>query len=167
MLYVSNEVKSDGKSTLFMFLYQGFYIQADWIPQHWHHVCFSFKSSTSQVVLVSNGRILMEKVLESPQPGESTKVPPECLTNLNIMRGSGSADDSMFGKMTDVNIWGRALTKRDMIQWTKCELEDQGDIISWIKAKWVTSGLSNEQPLQMHQYSQNVIIILKCFTQLF
>ena len=52
---------------------------------------------------------------------------------------------SMFGAMTDVNIWKRSLTQSEVEQWSRCEVERGGDLVDWNTAEWEAVGLQERQ----------------------
>ena len=41
-----------------------------------------------------------------------------------------------FGKITDVNIWNRALSVPESLSWTNCSNPQQGDLVSWTSSDW-------------------------------
>ncbi len=58
--------------------------------------------------------------------------PPEALTPTS------PACSKHASKFTDFNLWGRALTKAEMEEWTACRTEGikYGDVVDWRTAEW-------------------------------
>ena len=48
---------------------------------------------------------------------------------------------SLFGAMTDTNIWNRSLSKTEVEQWSRCEMEAGGNLLDWTTAQWEAVGL--------------------------
>ena len=42
---------------------------------------------------------------------------------------------SVFGKLTDFNLWNYNLNKKDILEWEKCGTK-KGNIVDWDKSKW-------------------------------
>ena len=52
---------------------------------------------------------------------------------------------SMFGKMTDVNIWNYSMTVEEMKFWTNCSNDSGGgNVVNWETAEWTTWDLEEE-----------------------
>ena len=51
-----------------------------------------------------------------------------------------SAYQSMYGRVTDVQMFGRILSDGDMKALTGCQLRKQGDLLSWDDVEWILSG---------------------------
>ena len=52
-----------------------------------------------------------------------------------------SGDSKHSGKITDVNIWNRALSLDSMARWTNCSLNLSGDLVDWNTAEWEVIGM--------------------------
>ena len=52
---------------------------------------------------------------------------------------------SVFGAMTDVNIWDRLMTQSEVEQWSRCELGAGGNMLDWNTAQWEAVGLQEEE----------------------
>ena len=52
--------------------------------------------------------------------------------------------NSVFGRMTDINIWNRSFTDDEVLQWSKCEMTEVGNIVDWNNATWREVGLDEE-----------------------
>ena len=66
--------------------------------------------------------------------------------NLTFMgeRANGEeyfSDCSVFGAMTDLNIWNFTMTASDVKAWTNCKMKGGGNVVSWSKASWISVGI--------------------------
>ena len=52
---------------------------------------------------------------------------------------------SMFGRMTDMNMWSRSLTEVEAVSWTLCRTREGGDLVDWKTATWEARGLQELQ----------------------
>ena len=57
----------------------------------------------------------------------------------------GTFHYSMFGAMTDVNIWNRSLSEAEVEKWSRCELGAGGNLLDWSTAQWEAVGLQEEE----------------------
>ena len=85
-------------------------------------VMFLFEDYNQQHINLTKNLVLMAR----PSPG-------------------GGFDMSMFGRISDVNIWSRELTEIDVHAWTNCDMLEGGDMVNWRTATWDTKGLEEVQ----------------------
>ena len=52
---------------------------------------------------------------------------------------------SFSGKVTDVNLWSRSLSPREVLDWARCERKLSPDIVDWETQNWILSGFSQQQ----------------------
>ena len=45
------------------------------------------------------------------------------------------------GQITDFNIWSKVLTDEEMMEWTKCNKNMNGDILNWKAATWTITNM--------------------------
>ena len=57
----------------------------------------------------------------------------------------GTYKYSMFGAMTDVNMWNRTLAEQELKRWNKCELGIGGNLLDWNSARWEAVGLQETE----------------------
>ena len=43
---------------------------------------------------------------------------------------------SLFGQMTDINIWSRTFNAHEVLQWMECKMDEGGNVLDWKTAKW-------------------------------
>ena len=67
-------------------------------------------------------------------------MPREFLLNLNIMRKSMIDKTrwhySLFGKMTDIQIWDEVKLAKFMLDWVNCETDEEGSLLPWSTTWW-------------------------------
>lgn len=109
----------------------------------WIHFCLSIDFKTGVVKLAENGVVKFEKV--------SGKV-HNVWNNVNTLSvgcfAGGWSESynrymSMYGKVTDVQLFSRVLTDLEMEEYTGCRSRIFGDVVSWDSGSWLTSGLNN------------------------
>ena len=111
-----------------------------WTFRQWNHFCLSFHNDTSKTMIVGNGKVLLE---DEDQRSRRRPLSKDFLRNLLLMTKSKDCENvknAMFGKITDVNIWNRALSLKSLKSWTNCEIEEKGNIVNWNEDAWVTWG---------------------------
>ena len=97
-------------------------VEADWPLLTWNHVCGSFHNEIATVRMVSNGEVILDKVLEQLLETPMA-IPPAFLETLSLMRNAGTNQtiyESAIGKVTDVNIWNHSMSTEEMKSWTNC-----------------------------------------------
>ena len=45
------------------------------------------------------------------------------------------------GQITDFNIWSKVLTNEELLEWTKCNKNMNGDILNWNTATWTITNM--------------------------
>ena len=45
------------------------------------------------------------------------------------------------GQITDFNIWSKVLMNEEMVEWTKCNMNMNGDILNWNIATWIITNM--------------------------
>ena len=45
------------------------------------------------------------------------------------------------GQITDFNIWSKVLLNEEMVEWTKCNKNMNGDILNWNIATWIITNM--------------------------
>ena len=131
----------------------------DWPIMTWNHICWSFDSETSTNRMVSNGDAALEEIDENLLKHPKV-IPPEFLGTLFIMRKSypdpiNVQFRSMFGKMTDVNIWNYSMSIDEMKSWTNCVDIKVGNVVNWETAQWRMEGVGEER-IAMEEICQSV-----------
>lgn len=97
------------------------------IPGIWNHACFAASSTDMIMKIVVNGHLVF--VENNYQGGHET-----IQDNLSIM-GFEPNHNPMLGRMTDVNIWNRSLSEKELRRWTSCQNDETGNILNWNTAK--------------------------------
>ena len=66
----------------------------------------------------------------------NTKIPPNFLTKVHIGRcafGYKGGCTTPGGLFTDFNVWDRAFSEEEAIEWTACRSNEKGNILNWEK----------------------------------
>ena len=110
-----------------------------WDMMVWNHVCIMLDSVTENMRVVMNGKTTLEANLEA-----DISILDHNLTLMGYLTPSGYAF-SLFGRMTDVNMWSRSMTDEDAVSWTRCRRMEGGDLVDWRTATWEARGLQEVQ----------------------
>ena len=106
-------------------------------PLQWTHVCFSLDSNASKVMLVVDGKLLVEQEYTL----EEIRWRPY---NLSLLLGSSArsimsdARTEYTGKIADFNVFNSSSLER-MVRLTEAGHEEcgaPGDLVSWEEAEW-------------------------------
>ena len=126
------------------FNYESFHT-FDWFPLGeinlpdlgvWRHTCLSIDFDSGNVTLTENGGVRMKTQVTIRRLGnEINHVAVGC-----FYRDTGTPYPSMYGRITDFQIFGRILSDSEMESVTGCRARMEGDVVSWDKTQWVTSG---------------------------
>ena len=118
-------------------------VKVDWRPAVWNTACFTLSFSKKQFLAWFNGAIVFT------DRNYSGWHLTEQETKLRLMAKVYSWKEerlfSMFGAMTDVNIWNRSLSQSEVEQWSRCELGVGGNLLDWNTAQWQAVGLQEEE----------------------
>ena len=116
------------------------YVFPIWDMNVWNHVCLMIDSVTKDIMIIVNGKLMIKRHdfdLNNSFMNE----------NLSIM-GSFAPNGytgSLFGRMTDVNMWSRMMTEKEAVSWTLCGKIEVGDLVDWKTATWKAQGLEEVQ----------------------
>ena len=64
---------------------------------------------------------------------------------FQIMSSWNKIRHSMFGKMSDFNIWNYSMITEEMKSWTTCLNNKGGNVVNWETAEWTMHGLEVEE----------------------
>ncbi|XP_076056281.1 uncharacterized protein LOC143034229 [Oratosquilla oratoria] len=120
----------------------------------WYHIClwFDYPSSTRRVYV--QGEAMAEEQFESLRP---------FYLNGTIVLGHDQDDypgggfdwyQSLSGKITQVNFWGRALKEEEIRDIARCSSDLQGDIVSWDEAPWFKTPKVNREDVALETLCQ-------------
>ena len=107
-----------------------------WKIQEWNTVCYLISHKDRVYQIVMNGEIVGEERTEILNFGKTEE-------NLGFM-GWKRMDRfmySVFGEMTDINIWDRVLAPHEVRDWEECRNNVGGNKVDWRTATWVAVGL--------------------------
>ena len=105
----------------------------DWKPRKWNSLCVALSISKKLNKIWFNGKLIRN---DRSYHG----IIQHSDNNIRIMGKYYPKEDlykySMFGAMTDINIWNRSLTESEVELWTKCKLGSGGNLLDWSTAQW-------------------------------
>ena len=132
-----NEWSPDIKSATYVGSYHSFDI---WDLGVWNHVCIMLNAESGILETMINGKKKLS--VKGYKPDQST-----LSNNLTIMAlpFSHGFHRSLFGRMTDVNIWSHSFTNEEARAWTTCKTAEGGDMVNWASAGWRAIGLEEVQ----------------------
>ena len=106
----------------------------DWKPESWNSICVVLCNSSK---LWLNGEIIANDTSDIFRRAIKTKKNLSFMGNSRegLYHGEGYGF-SLFGAMTDINIWNRNLTESEVEQWSRCELGAGGNLLDWTTAQW-------------------------------
>ena len=104
-----------------------------------NHVCVILDATANLSHAIINGKMVSNTAYRH----EHSILP----NNLSIMGHphEKGLKFSLFGRMTDVNIWSRSLTEEETSAWTSCDMTEGGNLLDWRNASWRTQGLVEVQ----------------------
>ncbi|XP_037783103.1 uncharacterized protein LOC119579386 [Penaeus monodon] len=85
----------------------------------WHHICVTYNDG------------LMISYLDGEEQDRQTGNLSDVITGNVLKVGSWDKENSFSGQLTQVNIWSRALSPREVVAIADCENVPEGDIVSW------------------------------------
>ena len=86
-----------------------------WNPGVWNNVCLMLDTDNQVMKTVINGHtVLIDNTYTISHHKNN-----HSLTIMAFPTSNG-VEDSMFGRMTDVNLWSRSLAEEEAQAWTKC-----------------------------------------------
>ena len=118
------------------------YLFSIWKLQVWNHVCIMIDSVSKTVQTVLNGKIVAT---------DRAWIDHSALTDSLTIMGSPdnerfSETGSLFGRMTDVQIWSSNFSQEEAETWTLCQnTQGGGDLLDWNMASWRAVGLQEVQ----------------------
>ena len=118
----------------------------DWRPKTWNSACFIlWISKKLNLAWFNREPIKRHKNISKNKfrnkAIETVTGSDENLAFMGFPTMNGQYSHSMFGAMTDINIWNRSLSKTEVEQWSRCELEAGGNLVDWNTAQWEAVGL--------------------------
>ena len=134
----------------------------DWDMKEWNSACLNLDTNQRTVKFYLNSVQLVLGEINESIANENNLIELETnfFSDLRLMGGSypelrelipglGSGDDdyyglSMFGKITDINIWNKSLKPDEVINWSQCKGNLYGNIIDWVPTYWEVKGFRED-----------------------
>ena len=105
------------------------------LPQVWNHVCMATHASSARITLVSNGKVISDKIDESMRSQSKLAFS----LNVHLM-------NSTFGRATDLQIWDHWKSSKDLLQWVDCQDDgEEGNLVAWSSTQWDLVGLEEKE----------------------
>ena len=101
-----------------------------WTPGTWNSVCVTLSARQNLHRTFLNGDLVAE---DPAYPGLHRNSTGSVVL-MNAMEEEYGLVYPMFGSVSDLQVWSRALSRRTVTLWSSCQLEDPGDLISWHQA---------------------------------
>ena len=107
-----------------------------WQPGVWNSICMTYDGEKQEMKININEK----NVLES----NSYTIKYQGGHNIVLMNdGAFWGGSPMHGKVTDVNVWRRVLTDKEIHHWEECKSSEGGDLINWETARFnLTAGIT-------------------------
>ena len=106
-----------------------------WQPDLWNHGCITASEVRGLVEININGETRYRNY-------NYRKTFSRLDQNIVLMNDGGYWEGlPMHGSVTDVQVWGRVLSREEMVAWYHCNSTSTGDILDWATATWETSHL--------------------------
>ena len=98
------------------------------IPNEWNSFCMKVSKANSVIRVNKNPPIVLRNDNDSiPFLSFDTFV----FMNIERQRHHQALVAPMYGAFTDLNVWNKTLSQEDEDNWMECQLEKEGNIISW------------------------------------
>ena len=123
--------------TGYSYIDQAFVTWPAWIPQTWNSVCMTTRNNITRIY--SNGQLVVS--VNKDLSGYSRK------NNISLLTTKNGVDccRSVFGSITDVNIWSRSLSQREVYGWSTFKANlSKFKVLDWMEAKIILNGTQVE-----------------------
>ena len=103
-----------------------FHLLKPWKPQEWNGFCFIFQNNRYDIIL-NNDKVI------SSHLEESSRSVFQNISRLVLMsKGMGMGIfQPFYGAITDLHIWKRFLTNKEITDFNDCKLQLGGDVYQW------------------------------------
>jgi len=100
-----------------------------WSPMQWNHFCFTYDGKAKRVSIVANGGQAVVNRTDEQLPEDALREDFFSLLWAGKNSETFGGAKSLVGEISDVNGWDRALSVEEMVQWTKCEGNQEGNVV--------------------------------------
>ena len=73
-----------------------------------------------------------------------------------VYRSTGVGYQTIYGRVTDAQIFGKSLSQVEMKKITGCEGRMEGDILSWELTEWILAGVSKGIKTENLDFEENI-----------
>ena len=138
-----------------------FYEIPDWNLQRWNTVCLSLSTKVRTFNVILNGKNVLRAKIQKHiiNDNQIIRMERDLLKTINIFgfelsdlmvkeRVKREEDRkfylSLFGKITDVNVWNNVLPEEEILMWENGNETIKGNVVKWDINEWDTVGLTEE-----------------------
>ena len=134
--FVISPSLKDDSLIKFALIDRWYYVSMTLLPQVWNHVCGAFQASTARITLVSNGKVIRDKIDEEVEKSNSTL---SFSLDVHLMY-------STFGRATDLQVWDHWKSPEKLLLWVDCQDNiEEGNLVAWTSTQWDMVGLLEKQ----------------------
>ena len=130
----------------------------DWDLQEWNTACLNIDTNRRSIKLYLNSELTYYGVLNEQTASEKdwSDIEGNLLESLRLMTASfpeikdvipelaNDTEDyftnSLFGKITDINIWNKTLLPNEIKSWNNCDGNWKGNVLEWEPELWKAKG---------------------------
>ena len=113
-----------------------YFVSMTLLPQVWNHVCAAFQASSARITLVSNGKVISDKIDEEIEKSNSKL---SLSLDVHLLY-------STFGRATDLQVWDHWKSPRELLRWVDCQDDgEEGNLVAWTSTQWDLAGLVEKQ----------------------
>ena len=107
-----------------------------WRPEVWNTLCWTKDAQeTNDFKLIINGKIMHSEYIRKE----------DNWAWIDFQYMNFGDREPHNGAITDVNIWNRALSSRDLNSWRVCNSQEIGNILNWTSVQLEITGLTKEK----------------------
>ena len=114
------------------------FVIVDWKPAVWNNICTLLSDKRKLRKVYFNGKLI---ITDKNYIGFHKFTKNRNIQIMGHVLTDSKYKDSLFGAMTDLNIWSRSLSQSEVEQWSRCELGAGGNLLDWNTAQWEAVGL--------------------------
>ena len=117
-----------------------------WAANRWSHVCLAFRKADGFLSVVKDGGVLNINHADPELTGVT--IPADFLRKVSIGRCNFDykmSCTSPEGRLADFNVWDRALSTRELLDWTTCRSMAKGSLVNWDTASFVLVNMREKE----------------------
>ena len=113
-----------------------YHVSMTLLPQVWNHVCIAYQRSSARITLVSNGKVISDKIDEGMEKSNSKF---SYSLDVHFMNDT-------FGRATDLQMWDHWRSPEELLKWVDCQDDgEEGNLVAWTSTQWDMVGLVEKE----------------------